>query len=382
MTDSAPADSTSASLAPDKPGTFPPRPAGLIVTVTLPLIAIFAGLTVSEWMGGEDQPPMQAVVMASKRELVAKQDVVVQQVLVTNGQAVEADETLVIVRTADGDDEPSIRQELAAARQQLVLVKAKQELETQLKLNEIDAELHDLQVQAADWLKLQYTHQLEKEAWLDFAKHRDASQLSSNSGVLAALLQATGNSETSRAVQVKAMLEQESARNSAEVFETKAKLCEARITRLKALRTELPVRIQQAFGIDGLNQQIQVLERRLADNARRHINAMRVTGRGVVTAIHCQTGERIRAGETLLVVADSENRFLDMSVPSEQVDGMTVGRKFDISFPGENMREGVIRGQVTTRPGVDGYVTFRIDAVGMLWPDVPNGTQVSVSPAH
>ena len=370
MTDSAPADVP----------THPSRPAGLIATATVAILAVFAGLSVSRWISADDQPRMQAVVMASQRELVAKKDVIVQEVLVTDGQSVNTGDTLVVVRTIGDEDVQSIQGRLTAAKQQLAVAVAKQDLETKLRLDQIDAEIHELSVQAADCLKQHFSHQVQREAWLDFAKNRDASQLSPNSGVLAAAL--LEPSPSSGAIQVRAMLEQESARNSAEVFDAKAKLCEARIAKLKTLKSELPLQIQKTHGIDGLNRQIPSLETQIASLESSRINAMRVTGEGIVTGIRCRAGERVQAGETLLVVADSAIRYLDLSVPSEQLDGISVGRRFEISFPGEQIRHGVLRGQLATRPAENGHVTFRIDPVGMLWPHVPIGARVSVSPAE
>ena len=108
-------------------------------------------------------------MQAPKTIIIAKNDAVIQEIYVKEGQVVSSGEIVVALFDHSLDQNwKAKQQELIALEAELEQSKAKTEVELALRNKEIESEVFNAKLKSSQYLKEQYIHQITNLAWQDF----------------------------------------------------------------------------------------------------------------------------------------------------------------------------------------------------------------------
>jgi multidrug resistance efflux pump len=261
---------------------------------------------------------------------------------------------------------------------------AEYELELDWRMRTINAEICEVQLKSASFLKEQYNHELRRTMLADvlqgdsFVMHEGADALF-ESLVLGRHLPGPQRTST--------MIELEAAANNAEVSQAQVEICDQQIKFLKELRDKLPEQIRRSAGVE-------VGQARLAQ-AREELQLLQQQSErltlvspaiGQVGVFQVRRGDHIRVGTPIVELLDSSQRYVIAEVPSQQIVNYTIDARVTLTFPGQQLREGRVyaiapqsqpQAESTLRAG-DSQIAVHIEQVGEVWPEVPIGSRVMV----
>ena len=191
---------------------------------------------------------------------------------------------------------------------------------------------------------------------------------------------------TTDAVQMKALLRQQAARNAATISAAQAKLCREQLGRLSALRDSLPENFRTANGVDVASRQLAHARSTLESlELRRGRLTLTAGAHGTLGVRLKQPGTPVTAGEAIVELYDRERQHIDLPVPSRQIDRYPVGTLVRLRFAGSIRCRGRVSivpphtEQGVETPAVqDPLVRVTVEPIGRLWPDVPIGSSVEV----
>ncbi len=360
-------------------------------TLLFALFALAGSLGLTSWMERSGPEPLTAILQAHTTTIAASRDARIQQVLVDEGQVLAGDRPVVVLADDGLDSRLSQKRlEAAALKVELEQARAKADVDLAWRIKNLDAEILQTQLKSANFLKEHFDHQMEEIAWREFLDDDNAvaGATQSDERFHSVLYRV----QTPDEIRIRAMLEQEAARNGVEVSDAQVKLCDERLRGLKKLRRELPEKIHCAMGVDVAETRLkQALEEIGLLEEQERALTLSTPSYGTVGVFHKRAGERVAAGEPIVEILDQDRRFLVLDVPSRRVGSFEAGAEVDLLFPGGVERMGTVRGippQTVPSPrrdrrldNQDALVPVHIDPIDKLWPDVPIGSSVEVTPA-
>jgi len=306
-------------------------------------------------------------------------------------------ERLVVLTDEKLDAElAAVEREVATLQAEVDRVRAKAEVELAIRLKELDAEIFSARLRSTGYLKEQYFNEVEGLAWRDLADDINplgtASQ--TNDVFQSLVFQGSMTDET----RIRSLLRREAAHNAAEVNAAQVKICEQRMQGLEDLKRELARKIRHAEGIEvaeaRLAQATEKLERLRQAQATLTLNGVAYRTVGVFRK---NVGEQVASGETIVELLDNDRRFLIVDLPTRAVPEFPAESNVRLQFPGGQKCTGRVR-EIPPQTAAQAsfnrarhngdaaafeeVVTLRIDPTGKLWPDVPIGTAVEVSPGE
>ncbi|MGE3316751.1 MAG: HlyD family secretion protein [Planctomycetaceae bacterium] len=330
---------------------------------------------------------------ADSAEVIANVAGRIEEIAVAEGTRVEpGQKILVVVDEALESQIAELKKRVDLLHKELEQARAKADIDLKWRMKELEAEILETRLKSTGLMQVQFDHEIETFAWTDLlnesllAEPDSLFKLTSTEMALYPIIQPAKPTKETR---VRAMIEQESARNAQEVSKAQVELCDARLKELEALKQDLPVQIARSQGV-------QLAEARLAEATE---ELTRVEGRpksveivatmhGTVGIYKKAKGERVAAGESIVMLLDEEQRFLSVQIPSRRAPQFPAGSIVNLEFPGGHTRAGRVR---TAPPQAiakvpmgtdaqDSFVPLRIDPVQKLWPDMPIGAAVEVRP--
>ena len=343
------------------------------------LCVAFAGsLVLSICLDGGRPQTVTGTLQAPQTQVLASRPVTLSEHLVQELELVRQGQE--VARVADETRQAAIRsqQQLCEALQaEFDQVQAQTDLELAWRIKELEAEILQQQLLSADLLKRQFNSQLMYHAWKKVSQsdqkhfHRSADQL-----LVPILFE---ESATVAPTPFQALLEHQTARNAAEVSAVQIEICDQRIDRLKRLRGELPDKVRSAAEIDRVQARLDLartkLEQLQASQIEDHVVAQ---GFGTVIQRHGQPGVCLQAGDPVVTLLDRHRCFVAVDVPSEFVGRFEENGSVRLRFAGDLEREGrVSHVPLRTSPGQT-TVRVQIEPAGLLWPQVPVGSEIQV----
>jgi multidrug resistance efflux pump len=154
-------------------------------------------------------------------------------------------------------------------------------------------------------------------------------------------------------------------------------------SRLKSVRESLPITINEAAGVTNLKAQFQDASRQLdvLKSASREVNVMAPVY-GTVGQVRYRVGDDMQAGEVMLRILHTNQRYVTAYLPTRRVHEMRPGQEVALRFPGNEEFQGQVVDipMVADVTGASGetLAAVRIEQSGRLWPNVPVGTQIDV----
>ncbi|MFI4848297.1 MAG: HlyD family secretion protein [Gimesia chilikensis] len=347
------------------------------------MIALVGGVSCAQWVRGLRVDSYVGSLQAPKTIVTARTDAVIQKMHVTEGQTVDSEDIVVTLFDRSLEKNWQVKQQqLAALEAQLEQSKAKTEVELALRNKEIESEVFQAKLKSSQYLKEQYIHQITNLAWQDFLQDYDSiSSSGSNEEVFRSLVYESRLPDENR---ITAMLRQESARNSAEVFAARVKLCEEQMAELKALQRKLPQQIRLAMGVEVIKNRLEQVKNELKQlETQREDLQLRAGRYGTVGMLEKEVGDTIQKGAPILELFDKDHPYLLIEVPSRKISLFEEGTQVKILFSGDLKGKGVVRKiseQAVRKPGSsESLILVHVEPAGPLWPDLPMGTTVDIS---
>ena len=364
-----------------------PLPAPPHRTLLLLVLTLLGGLALTSWL--DDRSASRTLVgylRAERNTIVAPVNSVVGEMRHQPGDVVTPGTVLVLLLDDELErqiaDRTTILPTLEAS---LAQTQAQADVELALKLRDLEREEFDVRALAANHLEKQDYNEFMQTAWEEMLDLSDGlASIGSNDqiyrlGTLPQML-------TTDAVQMKALLRQQAARNAASISATQAKLCRGQLDRIDALRSSLPEKFRTANGVDVAQRQLAHARLTLVSlEQRRRRLVLTAVSHGTVGLHLKQAGDRVAVGEAIVELYDRERQYLDLPVPSRLINRYPVGTMVRLRFAGSIRCKGRVsivpphtEQQVDTPIGADPLVRITIEPIGRLWPAVPIGSSVEV----
>ncbi|QDT94672.1 HlyD family secretion protein [Gimesia aquarii] len=347
------------------------------------MLALAGGIWCSQWVKGVRVETYIGSLQAPKTIITAKNDAVIQEIYVTEGQAISSGERILSLFDHSLDRSWNRKQqELITLEAELEQSKAKSEVELALRNKDIESEVFNAKLKSSQYLKEQYIHQITNLAWQDFLQ--DYNSVSSNGSKEEVFRSLVYESRLPDENRITAMLRQESARNSAEVFAARVKLCEEQMEELKAIQKKLPKQIRLAMGVEVIMNRLDRVKSELKNlESQRDALQLNADRFGIVGIFKKEIGDSVQKGTPIVELFDKERPFLLVDVPSRKLSLFKEGTEVKIVFSGNIKGKGTvskISEQAVSKPGFrESVVMVYIEPSGRLWPDLPMGSTVDVS---
>ena len=356
-------------------------PLGVRALIIL-VVALVGGICCAQWLKSIRVESYVGSLQAPKTIILAKNDAVIQEIYVEEGQVVSSGEIVVALFDNSLDQNwKSKQQELVALEAELEQSKAKTEVELALRNKEIESEVFNAKLKSSQYLKEQYIHQITNLAWQDFIQDYDS--LSSNGSSEEVFRSLVYESRLPDENKITAMLRQESARNSAEVFSARVKLCEEQMAELKAIQKKLPNQIRLAMGVEVMMNRLDRVKSELKQlESQRDALLIKTGGYGMVGIFEKEVGDPVKKGTSIVELFDKEHPFLVVEVPSRNISLFNIGTEVKIAFSGNIKGKGIVQKiseQAIQKSGVQASVILvTVEPTGRLWPELPMGTTVDI----
>jgi multidrug resistance efflux pump len=350
-------------------------------------IAVFAGLALvsgiaAAWgLTRSSTPKLTGRIEARTTCVTARRTGIVIELLAREGDRVTRGDPLISL--ADGELQAQIARtqaEITTRTSELHQAEALADVDLAWRIKELETDIADAQLRAADYLKEKFNHELERSMWNDVLAEHETVMFDQGDSVFKSIVLKSRMPSEQR---LNAALRAETASNAVEVSAAEIEICDQRLAALRQLKAELPQRIRDKAGVPVAEQRLAESQAELARlQARETQLTIESPAVGTVGVFRHQPGDQLQPGDPIVELLDDAQRWLVFDVPSTQITQFEAGSRLIVTFPGGKAREGrVIRIAPQARPdatGPEAVVTVQAEQIGRLWPTVPIGSQVEV----
>ena len=368
----------------DTPNDYVPAPpASRSKTILLSVMVLFAGIKFTGWIEASGAESFRAVLHAHSTTITADRNSRILKPLVEEGARADfetpivvlADEDLAAKRQAQQDEVESRRIALSKAN-------AQAEMDLVWRMKQLDAEILELQLRSAGFLKHKFDEDVEKTAWSEVVpKTKYVVTPIEPDAIFRTVAHTTA---TLGRLQIEALLRRSAAWNASEVSAVQIQLCEDRLKELKKLKIDLPEKIRLSAGVVETERRYKQAVDELSEleNQQPEIT-LTASAYGTVGIFRKTIGAELSAGEPIVEILDHDRKFLVMQFPSQKLSKIAVGDEVPLRFSGGVERTGIIQSippQTGKTPAGyhDDRIAVRIEEFGKLWPNVPIGSSVEV----
>ena len=358
-------------------------PAPIGRTVLLCIVALIVGTAIVAWLGQSTAGTYVGYLHAAKSEVRATCDGRLEKIVVSEGQLVEPGATVAVLHRTELANRIAVaRRDAETAEKALARASARAEIDLAWRLKQLEEELLDNRLRSAELLQSRFDQELKQQAWDEYL--REGSQTGSDSArPLGKVSHETSDVPAGR---IRALVEKEAAANAAEVNQVQIQLCEKRIAELEALKSQLQGQVRRAIGVEQAEAQLALSNEALAALESQATEANVVADAfGLVGVYAKQPGAQVAEGDVLVEILNEEDRFLLVEIPSRRLPEFRDGGIVLLTFPTGDERRGTVE-QIPPQAihcGLsepDATVTLRITPTSKLWPNVPIGSAVTVTP--
>lgn len=362
-------------------------PASAGRTMVFASFALISSLGLTGWMNRAATESFTGSVQVPHSIVASSRDGHISKILVEEGQALAVNAPVALLSDADLEKRlADQKRNVAHLKLDLEKSLAAAEVDLSWRLKELDSEILQTRLKAAELLRGRFSEELGDVAWKDFLDDYDsASGTPRRDRIFQTVFVGSGLPDETR---IRALLRQEEARNAAEAFAAQLELCETRLDELQKLKRTLPAEIRRAAGVQVATARLTEAEAQLEllETDRERLT-LRSASFGKVGVFRKQAGDKVSAGETIVQLLDTDQRFVVVDLPSHRVAGLAAGTEVALKFPGGEKRKGRVRRiPVQTASGngdstggnSPALVPVQIDPADKLWPEVPVGASVDV----
>ncbi len=365
-----------------------PQPASSMRTMFAIGAAIVAGAFLTGMIGQEKSTELHGRISAPQQAVIAPCDGEVLKLIAPKTELVHSGQPLLLVRDLSlVVQQEAVDERIAAMETDLARAEAKAVIEIKWRFSEIDAQIHRHKVEATELLQKKLALEIEEIAYQEYGRPDNLAitgQTPDGAAIIKPLsLHSRQDQTVSEENLVSETIRLESTRNAIEVTAAQLELVENRIEQLEPLKRELTTSIRESLGIPELEQQIDRAKKARRDLDRQATERMiAVPQSGSLKGFALSSGDLIQQGETIASVADEQDRFLEVTVPSRELTKMTPETEVRLTFPGGIDRMGRVSDKTATvtEAGQSGetHILVKVEPAGKLWPEVPLGSSVIV----
>ncbi len=356
----------------------------------LALLALAAGLGAVSWIAQAGTVKLTGYLRVEQSVVYAPRSGKVERLAAHTGDSVKPHQLLIqLIDDSLGREISAKNRELHSFDAALEQCRAKAEVQMTMERKHVDEELHRTRLQSAEYLREHFAASFQHVAWRNVNKETVSGRwlavapdgLSDPGRIFGSVI--SEPLVTPEEVRLIARMRQEEARNASEVKKAQAELCDHHIRELEKLRQALPEQIRKAAGVDVAEARVALATEQLnALQQQKQEMTVRAPGYGIVGSFQKQPADPVAAGEPLVTVFDRERPFIEVDVPSREVNRLQLGQKIRLEFAGED-RVGRVeticpQAHRQRNDGNEAWIAVRILPCGRLWPDLPIGSAVFV----
>lgn len=350
------------------------------------LVALTSGTALSFWAHHTNQTQVVGVVKAPVYQIRSPQRAEVTEILVNPGEQVSPGK--LAFRLSDQTLSQRIerkQQELALASQKLDQVQARISLEIASRERALETDIYTAKLNSARLQQEQTVAELQSLVWEDLLKQGESSLLaaldSEDYPSILSSLQTTSNGIVST------MLRKNYAEETEKEFEFQIELSEERVEGLKSASDTLRTQIERAEGLPAIQEKLDLIKDELA-TLEEQMDELEVHAEvhGEITEISVRLDDIAEKHSGLMTIADLDQRFVEVSIPSSLISRIDQGDELKIVFSGHRATVGTVKsipkltnGYTSAMQANDrAEVTVILIPDGALWPQVPVGSKVTV----
>jgi len=351
-------------------------------------VALVAGVMVAVALERSRYEVLGGYYQAGISVVTAGRDARIARVLVQPGMQVKLGQPLVLLE----DDQLQrqmlrLRSDVQTLQAELEQTEAQYLVELEWRKKALQTEILDLKLRSAQYLKQQFSDQVESIAWEEALQNLEGTA-SLDTAVAVELQRSLGDEPTREERRIRAMLRQEAAINAREVSTVQLELCNERVKQLEGLEAQLPERIRRTMGLDLIRAKLSDAEAELLRlEGERRLLTLTARTPGVVGVFQKRAGEHVRADDPIVQLLDSDVPYVVLQVPSTRLADFATGQEVELRFPGGEVGQGKIdRVAPQTSPVPvgncllsDSLLAATIVPQGKTWPQsIPVGTSVQI----
>lgn len=363
---------------------YPELPASPVRIAIFGGLALAAGVLASIWMTQTHGPKYPGYLSVRNTLITARGPCRVAALAAREGAPIRISDPVVVLQ-----DEQLLQQiglargEASAMESELARVEAEAALELKWRMKSLEAEICEIQLRSAGYLKEKYEFDLQRAL---LSESMTDGKVVTRSGRSIPVQNVALESPLPAPDRLATVFQMESASNAFEVSAAQVEICGQRETRLTELKKELPQQIEKIMGVDVAKEKLHQSQQKLAtlesQESRLTVSSPAI---GHVGNYRVRPGDHLKEGDPIVELLDQSERNLVVHVPSQAIPQFAVGQRVNLTFPGKLRRTGEvcrIAPQALAGPGQSGEVTVlvHVEPRGVLWPETPIGTMVSVQP--
>ena len=370
------------------PASQPARfPASYGRVLAMSCLALLAGIGVATWAERARYEEFSGSLQARSRTIAAGRNSRIAQILVEQGAVVAAGAPLLILQD-DGLESALVQKQrdVIQLEAELKQTRARLVIELAWRKKELQSELFETRLKSAQYLKQQFSNQLESIVTASAARSVLESDTTSDSSDrwICSLMTISDRPDDRRTL---SLLRQQAALNALEVASAQVELCDERLKELEQLIRDLPDSIRQSIGLDLVQGR---LDRANADLAALQQKQQALTlvaeEKGLVGVFRKGVGDRVLAHEPIVQLIDEDQPYLLLQIPSRRIGDFPLETVVDLRFPGGKSGKGRLS-QLPPQTAPDGsplstvtesFVIAQIEPAGVVWPSLPFGASVEV----
>lgn len=353
----------------------------------LSVLALAAGVGTTIVLQRARYESFNGFLQAKLRTINAPRDAKIAKVFVREGTMVEAGQPLVALEADDLEARlTKKRTELAGLEAELLQSEARLTVELEARQGAIQAEIFETKLRSAQFLRQQFSQQVENLAWGEFG-HGAETTLFAN---------ATPRDEPLKSIifenrkpdeeRIRALLRQEAAQNANEVSSAQIELCDERLKQLELQSRELPDKLRRSMGTDRVQPLVELARSELAAlEEEKQSLTITAQGPGIVGVFQKRLGDHVVAHEAIVQILDEEQPYLMLRIPSQRIADFATDSIVELCFPGGRLGKGRVEeippqtAPISVTTGTDeSLLIVQVIPVGVQWPRVPFGSQVEV----
>jgi multidrug resistance efflux pump len=362
---------------------IPAPPASRIRTVLFSSLVLFAGIKCTGWMEASATESFRAVLHAHSTTITANHTARILKLLVEEGDSADIETPIVVLADEGLAAKRQAQLELVESRR-IALSKATSQTDMNLvwRTKQLDAEILELKLRSADFLKYKFDEDVEKTAWNEVVpKTEYVLSPTEPDAVFRTVEHETTNLGR---FQIEALLRRSVALNASEVAAVQIQLVEDRLKELAKLKADLPGKIRLSAGVvEAEHRYRKAVDELIELEKQPREFTLTASAYGTIGVFSKTIGAEVSAGEPIVEILDHDRKFLLMQFPSEKLSNIAEGDEVSLRFSGGVEHIGIIQSlppqTVKTPAGNhDDRIAVRIEEFGKLWPNVPIGSAVEV----
>lgn len=384
------------------PGQIESLPASGSRTVTVLVCALLIGCFIVSWLNRQTHQPMSAVLAAEVTSLRVPADSRLLAIHVSTGDEVFTGETLLTLEKTEHLELIAQQTRLVQSlERELRKVEAQAAIDLKWREQELQHEVSKTQTRAQLFQTLQpmttssssTTPETQSASTLlktvSYPELRESKGITLPNSLLFISGVSGSNNLSARTARKKlATVTEIPAEETTQpavddLLHVEVQKVAARLLQLEQMRSQLPGQVRLAAGVETLKARYQQASSKLAQmqELSRETGVL-CPGYGTIGRVRYLAGDRMAKGEVMLKIQHTDQRYLMVHAPAENLPELQPGSNVRVFFDGHNECEGLVASlpTVADKSLANGraVTSVRVEPAGRSWPEMPVGSHVKV----